>query len=212
MDDDGLIRSSNAVGTPDYISPEVLRSQDGDGVYGRECDWWSVGVVLFEMLYIDTPFYAESLLGTYSKIMDHERSLKFPANVDVSEEANCLIRGLLTDRKTRLGCNGVQEIKDHPFFKNDQWTFDNLRESVPPVVPELTSDADTRNFEEKFDDRPDDKLDEKMFEKNAFQQPPKAFVGDHLPFIGKLFFNFFKYLFLNICNDLAGQINLFCGP
>lgn len=174
MDADGLVRSNNAVGTPDYISPEVLQSQGGEGVYGRECDWWSVGIFLYEMLVGETPFYADSLVGTYSKIMDHRNSLCFPPEVEISHQAKSLIQGFLTDRTKRLGKNNVEEIKKHPFFINDQWTFDNLRESVPPVVPELTGDDDTSNFDDiEKDDSP-----EEIF------PVPKAFVGNHLPFVG----------------------------
>lgn len=174
MGDDGLVRSSNAVGTPDYISPEVLQSQGGGGEYGRECDWWSVGIFLYEMIIGDTPFYADSLVGTYGKIMDHKKSLNFPPDIEISENAKSLIRAFLTDRQSRLGRTGIDEIKQHPFFQNSDWTFDNIREQVPPVVPELNSDDDTRNFDEiERDDTP-----EELF------PIPKTFAGNHLPFIG----------------------------
>nr|XP_039271610.1 rho-associated protein kinase 2-like isoform X1 [Styela clava] len=174
MDKEGMVRSDTAVGTPDYISPEVLQSQGGKGYYGRECDWWSVGVFLYEMLVGDTPFYADSLVGTYGKIMDHKNSLSFPDDVSMSDHAKKLICGFLTDSDRRLGRKGVEDIKKHPFFKNDQWTFDNIRQAVAPVVPELSGDTDTRNF----DDIDDDKGDEEIF------PTPKAFTGNHLPFIG----------------------------
>ncbi|XP_054825897.1 rho-associated protein kinase 2 [Eublepharis macularius] len=174
MDETGMVRCDTAVGTPDYISPEVLKSQGGDGYYGRECDWWSVGVFLFEMLVGDTPFYADSLVGTYSKIMDHKNSLHFPDDVEISKHAKDLICAFLTDREVRLGRNGVEEIKNHLFFKNDQWNWENIRETAAPVVPELSSDVDSSNF----DDIEDDKGDVETF------PIPKAFVGNQLPFIG----------------------------
>ncbi|KAJ7342295.1 hypothetical protein JRQ81_010039 [Phrynocephalus forsythii] len=178
MDETGMVRCDTAVGTPDYISPEVLKSQGGDGYYGRECDWWSVGVFLFEMLVGDTPFYADSLVGTYSKIMDHKNSLHFPEDVEISKQAKDLICAFLTDREVRLGRNGVEEIKYHPFFKNDQWDWDNIRDTAAPVVPELSSDIDSSNF----DDIEDDKGDVETF------PVPKAFVGNQLPFIGFTYF------------------------
>uniref|UniRef100_A0A3P8ZQH5 Rho-associated protein kinase n=1 Tax=Esox lucius TaxID=8010 RepID=A0A3P8ZQH5_ESOLU len=154
----------------------VLKSQGGDGYYGRECDWWSVGVFIFEMLVGDTPFYADSLVGTYSKIMDHKNSLNFPDDVEISKDAKNLICAFLTDREVRLGRNGVEEIKRHPFFKNDQWNFDSIRNTAAPVVPELSSDIDTSNF----DEIEDDKGDVETF------PTPKAFVGNQLPFSTKL--------------------------
>uniref|UniRef100_A0A8C5UEF6 non-specific serine/threonine protein kinase n=1 Tax=Malurus cyaneus samueli TaxID=2593467 RepID=A0A8C5UEF6_9PASS len=186
MDETGMVRCDTAVGTPDYISPEVLKSQGGDGYYGRECDWWSVGVFLFEMLVGDTPFYADSLVGTYSKIMDHKNSLHFPDDVEISKHAKNLICAFLTDRDVRLGRNGVEEIKHHPFFRSDQWNWDNIRETAAPVVPELSSDIDSSNF----DDIEDDKGDVETF------PIPKAFVGNQLPFIGFTYYRDNLYHFI----------------
>lgn len=189
MSPDGLVRSETAVGTPDYISPEVLKSQGGTGEYGRECDWWSVGVFLYEMLVGDTPFYAESLVGTYGKIMDHQNALTFPEDVQMSSGAESLIRAFLTDRNTRLGRNGVDEIKAHKFFKNDQWNFNTIRDCVPPVVPDLSSDDDTSHFDEVENDAPDENF-----------PTPKAFAGNHLPFVGFTYSKDYQLLLPNRSN------------
>lgn len=183
MDVNFMVRSDTAVGTPDYISPEVLKSQGGDGYYGRECDWWSVGVFLYEMLVGDTPFYADSLVGTYGKIMDHKNSLQFPDDAEISAQAKSLICAFLTDRTVRLGRNGVEEIKMHEFFLNDQWDWDTIRQTVPPVVPELACDVDTSNFDEI---EKDDAVPETF-------QVPKAFAGNHLPFVGFTYNRDFHY-------------------
>lgn len=180
MDNNNLVWCDTAVGTPDYISPEVLESQSSAvnlrKPYSNLCDWWSVGVVLYEMIVGDTPFYAESLIGTYGKIMDHKNSLKFDPEATISKDAKNLIRSFLTVQSERLGMNGIDEIKSHPFFKNESWTFDNIHQAVPPVIPDLKSDDDTSNFDDA--NQSDAKMEETSF------PVPKAFAGDHLPFVG----------------------------
>lgn len=121
----------STVGTPDYIAPEVL-AQKG---YGKECDWWSMGVILYECVVGNPPFCADEPMQTCRKIINWRQTLFFPpeARAELSPQCIDFIRRLLCNAENRLGSTSVQEIKQHPWFHGIDW--DNLRSMQSPYVP-----------------------------------------------------------------------------
>lgn len=135
----------STVGTPDYIAPEVLLKKG----YGMECDWWSLGAIMYEMLIGYPPFYSDEPMSTCRKIVNWRNHLKFPEEVKLSGEAKDLISRLLCDVEHRLGTKSSDEIKSHPWFKDVHW--EKLYEVEAAFKPEVTSELDTQNFE-KFEE------------------------------------------------------------
>lgn len=177
---DGLC--TRAVGTPDYISPDVLKAMEGDRssgqLYDYNIDWWSMGVVIFESLYGETPFYAESLAETYSKIMNHEMCFKFPDEPKVSQEVQDLMSHLICDQSKRF--QTLDQFQNHPWFKDIDW--DNLRHLEPPYKPVVSGPDDTSNFDLDFE-RPNnnnDALGNPVGSRTVRDQ----LYNLHLPFVG----------------------------
>lgn len=148
-------RAYSTVGTPDYIAPEVF-AQTG---YGKECDWWSLGVIMYECLVGFPPFYADEPMATCRKIVNWKRTLVFPPEAKLSRHAKDLILKLICGCKDRLTWEG---IKAHPFFKGLDW--DNLRGMRAPIQPTVDHEADAQNFDkfEESHDRPSNQDIEKI--------------------------------------------------
>ena len=134
-------RNYSCVGTAYYVAPEVLTKSG----YGPEIDWWSVGVIFFEMLAGYAPFCSKETSEVCHKILNWEKYLKIPSKIKISPEAEDLISKLINHPDIRLGINGVEEIKSHPFFKGIDW--ENIRESKAPFIPKLKNDYDTCYFD-----------------------------------------------------------------
>lgn len=121
-------------GTPDYIAPEVITSKP----YNKSVDWWSLGVLIFEMLAGYTPFYENSPMKTYEKILSgkiHFPSYFHPDVVDL------LTRLITADLSSRLGnlLNGPADVRNHPWFSEVVWEKLLAKDIETPYEPPITA-------------------------------------------------------------------------
>ncbi|KAK4414086.1 putative serine/threonine protein kinase IREH1 [Sesamum alatum] len=143
-------KKQSAVGTPDYLAPEILL---GTG-HGFTADWWSVGVILFELIVGIPPFNAEHPQKIFNNILN--RKIPWPRVPDeMSLEAHDLIDRLLTeDPNQRLGAGGASEVKQHPFFRDINW--DTLARQKAAFVPASEGAMDTSYFTSRYSWNPSD--------------------------------------------------------
>uniref|UniRef100_A0A8B9HUD3 non-specific serine/threonine protein kinase n=2 Tax=Astyanax mexicanus TaxID=7994 RepID=A0A8B9HUD3_ASTMX len=132
-------------GTPEYLAPEVLEDND----YGRAVDWWGLGVVMYEMMCGRLPFYNQDHEKLFELILMED--IKFPRTL--SADAKSLLSGLLIkDPNKRLGGgpDDAKEIMRHSFFVGVDWQDVYDKKLIPPFKPQVSSETDTRYFDEEF--------------------------------------------------------------
>ncbi|CCU75464.1 putative cAMP-dependent protein kinase catalytic subunit [Blumeria hordei DH14] len=133
-------------GTTEYLAPEVLLDEIG---YTKMVDFWSLGVLVFEMCCGWSPFYAEDTQQMYKNIAFGK--VRFPRDTLTTEGRN-FVKGLLNrNPRNRLGAiNEAEELKRHPFFADIDWELLTAKKITPPFKPKLKSVTDTSNFDPEF--------------------------------------------------------------
>ncbi|KAI8377389.1 kinase-like domain-containing protein [Radiomyces spectabilis] len=151
----------SVAGSLAYMAPEILEKQG----YFASVDWWSLGIVLYELLFGKRPFRAKSNDILQKNIMNDP--VVFPEEHDVSDEAVDFLKGLLTrDISERLGVGdeGYHKLQQHPWFRDIQWTALQAKQATPPFVP----DSKRANFD------PTHELEEILLEDNPLKVKKRA--------------------------------------
>ncbi|KAJ6230059.1 non-specific serine/threonine protein kinase [Anaeramoeba flamelloides] len=136
-------KTKTICGTPEYVAPEILLDEG----YEFSVDWWSLGILLYEMVCGIPPFFSEDKEELYSLILDAKIKIPFY----VRDSTKDLITKLLTrNPKKRLGYNGAEEIKNHEFFDGIDWEKLYNRGYTPEFIPTINKKDDLQNFDQKF--------------------------------------------------------------
>lgn len=157
------------VGTEEYIAPEVIT---GFG-HTSSVDWWTFGILIYEMLFGKTPFKGDTQKQTFERIL--HKTVKFPEDKPISKHCKSLIKKLLApDPKKRLGHKaGAAEIKSNPWFKGINWAL--IRNEKPPLVPRISNPLDTSNFRNLVDNEEEDFSFDTPFHETDTTNPFKNF-------------------------------------
>lgn len=132
-------------GTPEYVAPEVILNRGHD----ISADYWSLGVLMFELLTGTPPFTGADPMRTYNIILKGIDAIEFPRNI--TRNASALIKKLCRDNPTeRLGYQrgGISEIQKHKWFDGFYWEGLRNRSLPPPILPKVQSVVDTANFDD----------------------------------------------------------------
>ena len=137
-----LFKTYTLCGTPEYIAPEVLLNKG----HGKGVDWWTLGILMFEMLAGQPPFVDDDPMGIYQQIL--AGSISFPRYFD--RNAKSLIKKLLVaDLTKRFGClkRGPADVTEHKWFSG--LSFEDLlaKKLTPPIQPQVNGASDTSNFD-----------------------------------------------------------------
>ncbi|KAJ6233718.1 ribosomal protein S6 KINASE [Anaeramoeba flamelloides] len=163
-------KTKTICGTPQYVAPEVLKNEG----YGFSVDWWSLGILIYEMVFGVPPFYSEDQEEQYILILTGELKIPFFAKDSTKD----LITKLLNrDPKTRLGSGGVEEIKNHEFFDGVDWEKIYNGGYVPEFIPTIKERDDLQNFDEKFTSKPISILSKKNKKKSSIKISQNEFQG-----------------------------------